>query len=376
MRTQLFSKVKKLVVKVGTSILTEDGNQLSVSAINNIAEQISYALKDNKKVVLVTSGAIGAGMGLLGIESRPRSLPDQQAVAAIGQSRLMRLYDESFKKRGLLTAQILLTREDLRDRVRYLNARNTLMTLLGHGVVPIVNENDTVAVDEIKFGDNDTLSSLVANLIGADLLIILSDIDGLYTKNPAQGEKANLVSLVKKITPEIEKMADGTAMRGAANVSVGGMATKIEAAKIATHAGISLVIANGREKDIILRIVKGEDIGTLFLSSPDKLVAKKHWIAYTSKSRGKIIVDTGAMDALIHRGRSLLSSGIMDLEGSFEQGDMVTIEESGTEFARGLINYSSSELKRIKGAKTRQIEGILGYKYYDEVIHRDNLVIL
>ena len=373
MREHLFSKIKKIVVKVGTSILTEDDNQLSVSMIDNLAEQVSSALKDNKKVVMVTSGAIGAGMGLLGIKRRPGSLPEQQATAAIGQSRLMRLYDESFKKRGRLTAQILLTREDLKDRARYLNARNTLMTLLDHGVVPIVNENDTVAVDEIKFGDNDRLSSLVANLIGADLLIILSDIDGLYTRNPATGSRTDLVSLVKKITPEIEKMADGTAR----HVSVGGMATKIEAAKIATHAGISLVIANGREKDIILRIIRGEDIGTLFLSNPDKLDAKKHWIAYTSKSKGKVIVDNGAKEALIHRGKSLLSSGIVSLEGDFEPGDMVLIEEkSGREFARGLANYSSSELRKIKGAKTRQIEEILGYKYYDEVVHRDNLVIL
>lgn len=366
-------KIKKIVVKIGTSILTEDDNQLSVSMIDSLTEQVSSLLKDNKKVVLVTSGAIGAGMGLLGIKRRPRSLPEQQATAAIGQSRLMRLYDESFKKRGRLTAQVLLTREDLKDRARYLNARNTLMTLLDHGVVPVVNENDTVAVDEIKFGDNDTLSSLVANLIGADLLIILSDIDGLYARNPVTGVRTSLVSLVKKITPEIENMADGTNR----HVSVGGMATKIEAARIATHAGIYLVIANGKEKDVILRIIRGGEIGTLFLSSPDKLDAKKHWIAYTSKSKGKIIVDTGAKDALLHRGKSLLSSGIVGLEGSFEPGDMVLIEEkSGKEFARGLANYSSSELEKIKGVKTGQIEDILGYKYYDEVVHRDNLVIL
>ena len=265
-------------------------------------------------------------------------------------------------------AQILLTADDLSDRKRYLNTKNTLITLLDYGVVPIINENDTVSVDEIKFGDNDKLSALVTNLIAANLLIILSDVDGLYS----QKTKARIAS-VDKITPEIKNLAKETSKK----TSVGGMVTKIEAARITTSSGIPCVVADGKEPRVLSKIIKGEDVGTLFLSHTSPMVARKCWIAFNCRSKGKIVVDQGARDALVKRGKSLLPSGIIDLKGKFKTGDVVSVvNQKGGEFARGMTNYTVAELEKIKGCHTNQIESRLNYKYYDEVIHRDNLVIL
>lgn len=307
-------------------------------------------------------------MGRLKLQNRPSILPKLQAAAAVGQSELMKLYDSLFKMGGRTVAQVLLTADDLSDRRRYLNTKNTLVTLLDYGVVPIINENDTVSVDEIKFGDNDKLSALVTNLIGANLLIILSDIDGLYSQ-----QAKTIIATVDKITPEIKSLAKGTSKK----TSVGGMVTKIEAARITTSSGIPCVVANGRDPRVLSKIIKGESVGTLFLSHTSPMVARKCWLAFDCRSKGKIVVDQGAKDALVKRGKSLLPSGIVDLKGKFKTGDVVSVvNQKGEEFARGMTNYAAAELEKIKGCRTNQIEPRLHYKYYDEVIHRDNLVIL
>ena len=364
-RKDVISNTKRIVIKLGTAILTGRDNLLDKPQIKQLALQISSLLKQNFEIILVSSGAIAAGMGLLKMKSRPSLLPLLQATAAVGQSQLMQVYDSFFKLKGYMTAQILLTAEDLNNRERYLNARNTISTLLKHGVVPVINENDTVSAEEIKFGDNDTLASLVAALVDADLLIILSDIDGLK-------KGKTILDLVDQVTPEIENEA-----RGSSGPGVGGMRTKLRAAKTVTKSGIPMVIANGRTKEALLKIVAGQKIGTVFLPVKDKMAARKRWIAYSALSRGEIKIDPGAKQALTEKGRSLLAGGIMGATGSFKTGDIVKILDSrGQEFARGIANYSKDEVLKIKGVKTSEIKSILGYKYYDEVIHRNNLVIL
>lgn len=313
---------------------------------------------------------------MLKLHSRPRFLPQLQAAAAIGQSQLMKMYDTLFKHHGLSTAQILLTREDLSNRKRYLNAKNTLFTLLNYKVIPIINENDTVSVDEIKFGDNDRLSALVATLTQAELLIILSDVDGLYPF-PARRDgvyvKKTVISRVEKIGSEIERIASAKT----SHLGTGGMASKIEAAKICCASGIACIVANGKPSDVLLKILDEEDIGTLFLSKKEQLGAKKRWIGFSAKLGGRIFVDEGAKQALILKKKSLLPKGIVKVSGTFAAGDTLSIlDMQNREFARGLTNYSSQELNKIKGQKTDRIQPTLGYKYYDEVVHRDNLVIL
>jgi glutamate 5-kinase len=284
----------------------------------------------------------------------------------------MRAYKECFQSQGYLAAQVLLTRDDLANRRRYLNARNTLLTLLEFGVTPIINENDTVVVEEIRFGDNDNLSALVTTLLEADLLVILSDVDGLYDRNPATNPEARLIPLVERVTDEIEAMAGG---EGSA-LGTGGMATKVKAARRACLNGVGTLIVNGREPRILERAFAGEELGTYFLPARDRMAAKKHWIAFTKKPRGKIFVDEGARRALVEGGKSLLPSGIKGVEGRFERGDSVRLcDLDGVEFAKGVIGYNLMELLRIMGKKTSEIEATLGYKYGDEVIHRDNLVI-
>lgn len=357
----------RIVVKVGTKILTSKNYSLDKAWIKNLASQFISLINKKIEPILVTSGAIGAGMGILGLASRPKLLPDQQAAAAVGQGQLMRIYDTIFKQHSLNTAQILLTREDLSVRKRYLNAKNTLFTLLNYKVVPIINENDTVSVDEIKFGDNDRLSALVASLIHAELLIILSDVDGLYT-----GKKA-VIPVVEKITPEIE----GLAGKYTSPLGTGGMASKIEAAKVCAASGISCIVANGRLPNVLLKILEGKSVGTLFCPKQQSLRALKRWIGFSAKISGQIFVDQGAKEALTSKNRSLLPKGIVKLRGTFTTGDTVSIKDlENQEFARGLVNYSSEELAKIKGQNTERIKTILGYKYYDEVVHRDNLVIL
>ncbi|MBD3181610.1 glutamate 5-kinase [Candidatus Poribacteria bacterium] len=366
-RKSLFKSVKKIVVKVGTSSITSPDMSLDLGRIENLSLDLIKLHKTDKDVILVTSGAIATGMGQLGWKTRPRDIPRQQAAAAVGQGHLMHTYKQIFEKHGQLVAQVLLTQDDICDRKRYTNANNTISTLLQYDVIPIINENDTVAVEEIKFGDNDTLSALVANLIKADLLLILSDIDGFYNF------EKKIISVIPSVTTEIHSMAGGKG----SNVSVGGMTTKLQAAEIVTGAGDIMVIANGCKAGIIERILNGEEEGTVFLPAGDKMSGKKRWIAYSVPTKGKIKVDSGAKKALTKYGKSLLPSGITSVEGKFEFGDAISCTgEDDKEFARGLANYSSEEVEKIKGKKTEQIESILGHIYYDEVIHRDNLVIL
>lgn len=371
MRKELLARVRRVVVKIGSTVIS-DRDGLEISTINALSRDVCNLLERRYEVVLVSSGAVAAGKKDLGIAGRPHTIPLKQAAAAIGQSRLMRAYKDAFREHGRLVAQVLLTRDDLANRRRYLNARNTLMTLLEHRVTPVINENDTVVVDEIRFGDNDNLSAMVTNLLEADLLVILSDVDGLYEHDPGRDPDARLLPLVERINEKVEAMAGGSGTV----LGTGGMATKIKAAKRATLGGVATVIVNGRAPDILSRVLDGEELGTYFLPARDKMAARKHWIAFAKKPRGKLFVDQGAKQALVESGKSLLPSGIKGLEGGFDRGDAVRLcDLSGEEFAKGVINYSVGELVRIIGHKTSEIEAILGYKYGDEVVHRDNLVL-
>lgn len=337
-----------------------------------MVNQISKLVKSGLQIVIVSSGAIASGLKQLNLNKPPKNIPQKQAFAAIGQSYLIWTYERYFNKKNQKVAQILLTHDDLSNRQRYLNARNTMFTLLSFGVIPIINENDSVSVEEIKLGDNDTLSALVTNMIEADLLMILSDVDGLYTVNPKEGSEGMLIPTVKNITPEIEKLAG----RKKSEAGTGGMFTKIEAAKKAAASGAMTIIVNGSRKNIIAKVMKGEEVGTIFLPE-SKLKSRKYWIAFTLNPKGAVKVDNGAKKALIDRGKSLLPSGIIETKGNFKPGDSIScIDLKGKEFARGLVNFHSKDLTKIEGCHTKEIEKILGYKYYDEVIHRDNLVIL
>ena len=372
-RKELFKDIGRVVIKVGTAVLASPSIGIDGKRIEKIVDEIVALHRSNREVILVTSGAIGAGMKALGLKERPRTLPGKQAAAAVGQSRLMHLYERSFRKRECLVAQILLTRDDFNDRKRYLNARHTLMTLLKLKVIPVINENDSVAVEEIKFGENDVLSALVTNLVGAELLIILSNIDGLYLTDPGKGMKGNPISLIEKIDSKTETLAGGPG----GITSTGGMYTKLQAARIVTNSGEPMIIANGKTPHVIRRILEGEEVGTLFLPRKEKITSRKRWIAFTRRRCGKVFVDEGAREALRFKGKSLLPSGIVKVEGNFAEGDMVSVVGgSEEEFARGLSNYSSSDVEKVKGVRTKDVKAILGYKYYDEVIHRDNLVIL
>ncbi|HET7874412.1 MAG TPA: glutamate 5-kinase, partial [Methylomirabilota bacterium] len=343
------------------------------AVIGRLATDIAALVKDRREVVLVSSGAIATGTARLGLETRPRSIPEKQAAAAVGQSALMWHYEHAFKRHGLHVGQVLLTGQDIGDRGRYLNARNTLLTLLDFGVLPIVNENDTVAVDEIKVGDNDNLAAVVAHLIDADLLVLLTDVDGLYTADPRRDPGARRVETVEAITEEIQGMVFDARSR----VSVGGMATKLQAAQKANASGIPMVIASGREPGTLQRVLRGEPVGTYFQPRDDRLAARKRWIAFAVTPQGRLVVDAGARKALTERGKSLLPSGVAKVEGDFPAGAVVTLAEpDGADFARGLVNYEAGELRKIQGLKTRDIEKTLGYRGFDEVIHRDNLVVL
>ena len=370
-RKAIVSKVRRLVLKVGSRVLTAKGRVLSQAIFDRLAREASAAKKKGLEVVIVSSGAIAAGMARLGLMEKPKTMPQKQAAAAIGQSALMWNYERAFSFFGEKVAQVLLTRDDLSNRNRYLNARNTLLTLLGLGVIPIINENDTVVVEEIKFGDNDNLSALVTNLVNADLLVILSDIDGLYDRDPRLHKSAKLIPLVPQVTAELEKKASGTL----SPISIGGMVTKLQAARKAALFGVPTILANGMEEGILERILRGEDVGTLFASEGNKLTSRKHWIAFTLEAVGKIIVDDGAKKAILQKGKSLLPSGVIAAEGKFGLGDPVLLADArGQEFAKGLTNYASTEINKIKGLKTTEVEGKLGYKYGDEIIHRDDLV--
>ena len=371
---EALKKAKRIVVKVGTSTITYANGKRNFSQIDRLARELSDLQNQGKEMILVSSGAVAVGVDRLGLPAKPSTIPGKQACAAVGQGVLMHTYEKLFADYGQIVAQVLITRTEAIDRHRYTNCRNTFMTLLQQGVIPIVNENDVVALDELKIGDNDNMSALVAGIVDADLVIILSDIDGLYTANPATHPEATLVHTVPEITPEIEASAGGVgSSRG-----TGGMATKIQAAKAATNSGIQLVIASGTEKNAIPRILQGEEIGTLFVSRENRLQFRKRWLAFGAKIQGSIVVDDGCAKAIRKAGGcSILPAGICQVMGDFQTGSTVSvIDKEGHELARGLVHYTSSELDRIKGCKSADIENILGHKNFDEVIHRDDLVIL
>lgn len=371
-RKETLSKVKRVLIKIGSAVLTgEDGLDLQI--IEQLVDEIAQLTKEGYQVVIVTSGAIASGKHRMGITGSLKSMPQKQAAAAIGQSRLMRVYSNAFGKYGLYVAQILLIMSDLTDRKRFLNVRNTLSTLIDWRVIAIINENDSVAVDEIKFGDNDHLAAMIANIIDADLLINLTSTEGLYDQSPRESKKAKLITLVKEFTEEIERAATDETTA----VGLGGMKSKVIAAKKVTAYGIPCIIAPGRKKGVLHDIFAGKEIGTLFLPASEHLSSRKYWIAFTLKSRGKLVVDDGAKNALLEEGKSLLPSGIANVEGDFGVGDPVTcVDMEGTPLAKGLVNYNSSEIKKIMGLKTSKIEQVLGYKDYDEIIHRDNLAVI
>ncbi len=371
---EMLKNAKRIVVKVGTSTITYSNGKRNFSQIDRLARELSDLQNQGKEMILVTSGAVAVGVDRLGLPKKPDTIPGKQAAAAVGQGVLMHTYEKFFADYGQVVAQVLLTKTESIDRHRYTNSRNTFMELLKQGVIPIVNENDVVALDELKIGDNDNMSALVAGIVDADLVIILSDIDGLYTANPQTNPDAELVSLVTEITPEIEASAGGV---GSAR-GTGGMATKIQAAKAATSSGINLVIASGTEKNAIPRIVNGENIGTLFVSRENRLQFRKRWLAFGARIQGSVVVDAGCAEA-IHKagGCSILPAGVVSVEGCFEPGSTISVKDGdGHELARGLSHYSSEELEKIKGCKSCDIEDIIGHKNYDEIIHRDDLVIL
>jgi glutamate 5-kinase len=370
-RKEHLANVRRLLVKVGSAVLTgEEGLDLNI--IEQLVGDIAALRERGCQVVLVSSGAIASGKHRMGIEGKLKSIPQKQAAAAVGQGRLMRVYSNAFGKHGLFVGQVLLTMNDITDRKRFLNIRNTLFTLMEWGVIAIINENDTVAVDEIKFGDNDHLAAMVANICEANLVVNLTSTDGLYDRNPTDSKKAKLIPLVAEITPEIE----AAATEEATPVGMGGMRSKIQAAKKVTASGIPYIIAPGRRVGVLQEIMDGRETGTLFLPLAEHLNSRKQWIAFTLRSRGRLLIDDGAKEALIQDGKSLLPSGVTQVEGDFSLGDPVTcVDGAGDIIAKGLVNYSADEIRKIMGLKSSRIEQVLGYKDYDEVIHRDNLAV-
>ncbi len=372
LRGNILQQLKRVVIKVGSGVIsTDDG--LDGAMVTRLADDICELCARGIEVILVSSGAVSAGRNFLGIEGRPKTIPQKQAAAAIGQPRIMRAYKEVFERHERVAAQVLLTRDDLSNRRRYLNAHNTFDTLLEYGVTPIVNENDTVVVEEIRFGDNDNLSAQVASLMEADLLLILSDVDGFYDGDPSCNAGAQFVPLIEKVTPEVMAMAGTTR----STLGTGGMLTKLQAAQKAGLAGIPTLIVNGRSPSILRRVFEGEELGSLFLASASKLSARKRWIALTMLPSGKILLDGGAVRAVADSGKSLLPTGIVAVEGEFERGDAVHIcDGNGVPFAIGVASYNHVELEQIKGHRCAEIEQILGYQYRDEAVYRDNLVLI
>jgi len=372
-RQELAATANLIVVKVGTRVLTRDDGILDLDRIKSLAEQIHALRESGRQVVLISSGAVGAGMSQLGLTARPTELSKLQAVAAIGQTNLIEIYDSTFQTHGAHAAQVLLTAEDLSDRGRYLNVRNTLLTLLEMNAVPIVNENDTVAVEELMltFGDNDRLAALVTNAIRAPLLIILSDVEGLYD-GPPDRKESKVIPTVRKIDASIEALIDDKSNP----LSRGGMRSKLEAARMATQAGESMIIASGRTPNVLPRLLAGEPLGTAFIAQGKAVSPLKRWISYSAHSKGTLVIDQGACHAIVTKGRSLLPIGIVDVRGDFEKGDVVTLQDpTGLELGRGLTNYDSTQVNKIKGLPTDQIRDTLGQRSYAAVIHRDNMAI-
>ncbi len=368
---QLLARARRVVVKVGSTTVSRNFD-LDSQRIDALVQDLASLKQKGKEIILVTSGAIAAGTGRLGLTQRPQTLPGLQAAASVGQTRLMHAYEHRFSRYNHITGTMLLTQDDFNVRERYTHMSNTLRALLRLGALPIINENDTVAVEEIKVGDNDTLAAYVTNLAEADLLIILSDQDGFYTADPRKDPEAKLISLVYDVTDELKRAAGNAGSTS----GTGGMATKLHAAEIVTGSGEMMVLANGSEAQVVGRILAGEKIGTLFLPQ-ERMSGRKRWIAYSRPPKGHLVVDSGARRALVHQGRSLLPSGIQRVEGNFNHGDTVSCQdEEGAELARGLVNYNTHDLKQIMGKQTSEIEKLLGYYSYNEVIHRDNLVVM
>lgn len=370
-RKTIFNNVKRLVVKVGSNVLTED-HGLNLKAIRSISRQICRLIDSGLEVILISSGAMASGVKKIGLNKRPDEIPKRQAIAAVGQAGLILEYEKAFARYHKKVAQILLTGDDLNNRRRYLNARNTLCMLLSWHVVPIINENDTVMIEEIQFGDNDNLAAMITLLMDADILVNLTDIDGLYTKNPRKYPDAELIPLVSTIRESIVKVAGDIP----GPLGTGGMLSKINAARKVTASGIPMVIANGCKPDILKKLFSGKEIGTFFVSKKKKLKSRKCWIAFTLKPKGVIRIDDGAAAAILNRGKSLLPSGIVDVEGEFNVGAPVEFKKGDNEtLGTGLVNYSSTDIRKIMGLKSSRIKKILGHKPYDDVIHRDNLAI-
>ncbi len=377
-RKEVLQGVKRIVIKIGSRVLASLESGLDLDVMGGLVGDMIVLRDKGYEIIIVSSGAILAGRTKLGpgfgrcFDVEHETLNFRQAAAAVGQTSLMWNYEKLFSPHNVQVAQVLLTSDDISNRRRYLNARNTIFTLLHCGVAPIINENDTVVVEEIKLGDNDNLSAMVTSLVEADLLIILTDVDGLCSTDPCKHEDAQVITQIREITPQIEQLAGEGRKLG-----TGGMITKLQAAHKVTSFGVPAVIANGREAGILKCIMLGDEVGSLFLAKEKGLTSRKHWIAHALKPKGKIVVDKGAETALLRNGKSLLPSGILGVEGRFGIGDMVScLSSDEVEIARGLSNYSSHEIEQIKGKKSREIEAILKYKSYDEVIHRDNLVVM
>ena len=370
-RKTYLKKVKRAVIKIGSGVLTRK-NGLNLNLIDDLATEVCKLRNKGIEIILVSSGAIAAGLKKAGLSKRPTSLSQMQALAAMGQSNLIMAYEEAFSRQGAKAAQILLTRDDLTHRRRYLNARNTLMTLLSWKIIPIINENDTVGIEEIKFGDNDNLSALVVNLTESHLLVNLTNIDGLYDKDPRHNPDAQLIPLVEKVDRRITKAA--STIPGF--LGTGGMASKLMAARNISLGGIASIIANGSKPDILKDIFSGKSCGTFFLPEVSALNSRKQWIAFTKKAKGSIVIVDGAENALTKNGKSLLPSGITSVQGRFSMGDSVVIQDKNKQqIAIGMVNYSSGDLQKIIGARTSEIESILGYRHDDEIVHRDNLIL-
>ncbi len=378
-RQEIAARSKTIVVKVGTRVLAREDGTLDQNRVTAISDQIVQLMNDKRQVVLVSSGAVGAGMGRLGLPQRPTDLAHLQAIAAVGQSRLIESYNFALQSHGRHAAQILLTADDLNDRTRYLNVRNTLLAIFQYGALPIINENDTVRVDELQrnVGDNDRLAAMVTNLLRAPLLVLLSDIDGLFDRHPSL-PGASVIPLVDQMDTAIRDFQRQTPVSNGPNhLSRGGMASKLEAARLAVTAGESVIIANGQRLNVLVDIIRGETVGTLFVTQGPAVASRKRWIGLTAQPNGKLMLDEGAQLAVEQRGRSLLAIGIERVDGNFQKGDVVSLcRADAAEFARGLTNYGSEELRRIARQPSDKFVDILGHCPYEEVVHRDNLVIL
>lgn len=373
-RQELLTGASTVVIKVGTRVVTDAFGRLDRDQVDSIASAVAGLRKEGRRIVMVSSGAVGAGMGELGITKRPSDVANLQAVAAVGQTHLIDAYNQTFRRHGLHAGQVLLTAADLDNRSRYLNVRNTLSSLLSHDAIPVVNENDTVAIDELvtTFGDNDRLAALVTTLLGASLMVILSDVDGLYDGDPSLAS-SKVISVVESIREEHRRFVSGSSN----GLGTGGMKTKLEAARVVTTAGGSVIVASGRQTGVLDRIFSGDVVGTLFLPQGKTVRPRKRWLGFSATCKGRVIVDDGAVSAIVGRGTSLLAIGIASVEGEFDKGDIVSISGAdGVEIGRGLSNYSSQHIAEIRGLQSVQIAERLGHIPYEEVVHRDNLLVM